>query len=111
MIKIGLDCYIFKAKTKKVFQDENWYDKVEEVWYARKYWDLIHNMSFIKDVDDDSGDFIQLTMDNVEEMLQFAAHNRDYFDGFETVPPLCEIIANFEQDYEDGWHYYFYYSY
>ena len=68
-------------------------------------------MSFIKDVDGDSGDFIQLTMDNVEEMLQFAAHNRDYFDGFETVPSLCEILANFEQDYEDGWHYYFHYSY
>ena len=110
---MGLDCYIFRTKTKKVFDDEHWYESetVKEVWYARKFWDLIHNMSFIKNVEEDCGEFIQLTMDNIEEMLQFAAHNRDYFDGFETVPSLCEIIANFEQDYEDGWHYYFYYSY
>ena len=108
---MGLDCYIFRAKTKKVFEDENWYNKVEEVWYARKFWDLIHNMSFIKNVEEDCGDFIMLTMDNIEEMLQFAAHNRDYFDGFKTVPQLCEIIANFEQDYEDGYHYYFHYNY
>ena len=108
---MGLDCYIFRAKTKKVFEDDNWYDKVEEVWYARKFWDLIHNMSFIKNVEEDRCDFIMLTMDDIEEMLQFVAHNRDYFDGFKTVPALCEIIANFEQDYEDGWHYYFHYSY
>ena len=108
---MGLDCYIFRAKTKKVFEDENWYDKVEEVWYARKFWDLIHNMSFIKNVEEDCGDFIMLTMDNIEEMLQFAAHNPDYNDGFNTVPALCEIIRRFEDDYENGWHYYFHYSY
>ena len=110
---MGLDIGIYRAKNHAVFEDGQWYnnDNITEVWYARKFWDMIHNMSFVKDVEGDCGEFIPLTMDNVEEMLQFAAHNRDYFDGFSTVPQLCEIIANFEQDYEDGWHYYFHYSY
>lgn len=110
---MGLDVAIYRARNRAVFKDDNWYnnENVTEVWYARKFWDLIHNMSFIKNVEEDCGDFIQLTMDNVEEILQFAAHNPDYWSGFKTVPALCEIIRNFEQDYEDGWHYYFNYSY
>lgn len=112
---MGLDCYVFRAKTKKAFEAERWYDdentSVTEVWYSRKFWDMLHNMSFIKSIEEDCGEYIQLTQDNIEEMLQFAAHNRDYFGGFETVPRLCEIYNNFEYDAEEGWHYYFYYSY
>lgn len=110
---MGLDCYVFRAKTKKAFDDEHWYESetVKEVWYARKFWDLIHNMSFIKNIEEDCGEFIPLTMDNIEEMLQFAAHNPDYWDSFDTVPALCKIYHNFEDDAEEGWHYYFNYSY
>ena len=112
---MGLDCYVFRARSKKSFEDERWFDDengtVTEVWYARKYWDLLHNMSFIKNIEEECGDFIQLSMDNLEEMLQFAAHNPDYFDSFNTVPQLCKIINEFEDDYENGWHYYFHYSY
>ena len=112
---MGLDVYVFRAKTKKAFEDEHWYDdentSVKEVWYARKFWDLIHNMSFIKNIEDDCGEYIQLTQDNIEEMIQFAAHNPDYWDGFDTVPALCKIYHDFEDDAENGWHYYFNYNY
>ena len=110
---MGLDIAIYKARNKAVFTDDNWYnnDNVIEVWYARKFWDLINNMSFIRNVQEDNGDFIQLTQDNIEEMIQFASHNQDYWDGFDTVPALCRIYHNFEDDAEEGWHYYFNYSY
>jgi len=108
---MGLDSYIFKAKTKKIFEDDNWYDKVEEVWYARKYWDLIHNLSFIENTEEDCSKFIRLTKDNIEEMIKVATHTRDYFNGFTTVPALCEILDNFDNDEENGWHYYFEFDY
>ena len=112
---MGLDIYVFRAKTKKVFEDEHWYDDenshVTEVWYARKFWDLIHNMSFIKNIEEDSGEYIELSKDNVNEMLEFAAHNPDYWDSFNTVPDLCKLYHEYDDDHENGWHYYFEFDY
>ena len=43
---MGMDAYIFRAKSKKDFDKPNWYNEesgaITEVWYARKFWDLIH---------------------------------------------------------------------
>ena len=107
---MGMDAYIFKSKTKKIFKEDDWYDKVEEVWYTRKYWNLIHNMSFI-DGTDDCGEFIKLTKDNIEEILQYSIHNPDYWGGFDSVIPLCKILHSFDQDESEGWHYYFEFEY
>ena len=107
---MGMDAYIFKAKTKKAFEEENWYNKVEEVWYTRKYWDLIHNMSFIGGTDG-CGEFIKLTKNNIEEMLQYSIHHPDYWGGFESVPTLCRILYEFDEAEEEGWHYYFEFDY
>jgi len=110
---MGMDAYIFRAKTKKAFQEDNWYnnENVKEVWYARKYWDLIQNVRFIRNVDEDCGEFILLTKNDIEEMINVATHNPDYFGGFTTVPALCEILQNFDDDEEEGWHYYFEFDY
>ena len=110
---MGMDAYVFKAKTKKVFDSDNWFSRedVTEVWYARKYWDLVYNLSFLKDLDADCGEFIQLTKENVEEMIKVATHNPDYWDGFDTVPALCKILRDFDEEEEAGWHYYFEFDY
>ena len=112
---MGMDAYIFRAKTKKAFDESDWYKDensgVTETWYARKYWDLIENLSFIKDIDEDCGEFIQLTKDNIEEIIQVATHHPDYWGKFDTVPTLCEILYNFDEDEENGWHYYFEFDY
>jgi len=109
---MGLDVSIYRARTKKVFRALNWYDSkaVQEVYYARKFWTLIEQASFI-DVNRDCGDFIRLSHENVEELLQIAAHNADYFDGFQSVPSLCEILRNFDDDEENGYHYYMEFEY
>ena len=108
-----MDAYIFRAKTKKVFDEEDWYNNkdISEVWYTRKFWDLIHNVSFIKDTEKDCGEFIKLTKDNIEEMIHIATHWRDYWGGFDSVPQLCEILDNFDDDAENGWNYYFEFDY
>lgn len=110
---MGLDIAVYRARNRAVFKDDRWYDNenITEAWYSRKFWDLIHNMSFIKNIDDDCGEFIQLSHDNIEEMLQYASHHPDYWGEFNSVPALCKIYNDFENDAEDGWHYYFNYSY
>ena len=110
---MGMDAYIYKARTKKAFEDPHWYESegITEVWYSRKYWDLINSVSFIKDINKDSCEFIQLTKDDIEDMLQIASHTPDYFDSFDTVPKLCEILYHFDEDEKDGWHYYFEFDY
>ena len=112
MIKIGLDVAIYKARNHKVFNTEDWYDTpaVEEVYYARKFWKLIEDASFIN-VQDDCGEYIELSRENVEELIGIATHNADYFDGFTTVPKLCEILRHFDEDEENGYHYYMEFDY
>ena len=109
---MGLDVNIYRARNHKVFKDEKWYDSeaVTEVYYARKFWALIENASFL-DVKDDCGAFIELSRENVEELITIATHNADYFDGFETVPKLCEILRNFDENEENGYHYYMEFDY
>lgn len=112
---MGMDAYIFKAKTKKAFEEHNWCSEenpaVTEVWYTRKFWDLINGLSFIKDVEHDAGDYIQLRKIDIEEMIDIATHTPDYFGGFESVPQLCEILYKFDKDKENGWNYYFNFDY
>lgn len=110
---MGMDAYVYRARAKQAFKDPKWYESesITEVWYGRKFWDIVYNTSIVQDVAKDCGEFIQLTKDQVEEMIQVATHNRDYFGGFNTVPALCEILANFDEDEENGWHYYFEFDY
>ena len=110
---MGMDAYIYRAKSKKVFEEDHWYnnDNIKEVWYARKYWDLIYNVSFIRNTEEDACEYIQLTKDNVEELIKVATHYPDYWGKFDTVPLLCEILYQFDEDEENGWHYYFEFDY
>lgn len=118
---MGMDAYIFRAKSKKIFENPNWYNEafnkseddensnslVTEVWYSYKYWDLINQVSFIKNTNEDNGEYIELRKKDIEEMLKIATHTPDYWNGFDSVPSLCKILYNFDEDKENGWHYYF----
>lgn len=109
---MGLDVSIYRARNHKVFSNDDWYDSeaVTEVYYARKFWTLIEQASFLN-VKDDCGDFIELSRENVEELINIATHNADCFDGFETVPKLCKILQHFDEDEENGYHYYMEFDY
>lgn len=106
---MGLDIYIFKARTKKAFEADN-SDAIQEVYYARKFWTLIQEASFL-DVEEDCCSYIKLSRENVEELIEIATHNEDYFGGFETVPNLCRILADFDTTEEEGYHYYMEFDY
>ena len=109
---MGLDITCYKARNHEVFKHDDWYDnqEVQEVFYFRKHWDMLNSLSFIN-INKDCGEFIQLTKDQLEEILTAATHNRDYFGGFTGVPAVCEALDNFDEDEENGWHYYFEFDY
>ena len=109
---MGMDLYIYRARTKKVFDFNEWYnsEEITQIFYARKWWSLVENCSFIPK-DYENGDYIELTKEDLEEMIAVACHNRDYFDSYKNVPMLCELRDKIDEDESLGYHYYFTYNY
>jgi hypothetical protein len=108
-MKMGLDIYIFKARNKKALEASS-PETIQEVYYARKFWTLIQEASFL-DVEEDCCSYIKLSRKNIEELIYIATHHEDYFGGFETVPSLCRILADFDTTEEEGYHYYMEFDY
>ena len=38
-------------------------------------------------------------------MLDYAAHHKDYFDGFNGVSDLCQALYDYDEAHENGWIY------
>lgn len=108
---MGMDLYIFRARTRKAFDQENWYgsDSVTEILYARKWWNLVEHCSFIP-TNYESGEYIQLTKNNIEEMIKVSCQYVDYWGGYDNVPKLCMMRDAFDEDEENGYHYYLTYN-
>ena len=114
---MGMDAYIFAAHSKKELTNFNEYlTRVDEMpddaefrlgehWYARKFWDLHNNMSFLRDYE--CGDFVLLSKDNLEEMITFVTHHRDYWDKFDSVIKLCEILDKYDEYDKHGIHFFY----
>lgn len=80
-----------------------------EVYYARKFWELL-NAPFVVEYNDSKEDCcvrarIQ-SKEDIEQLIDIAVHNRDYFDTFDSVPKLCELLEEFDEMRKDGWSYY-----
>lgn len=115
---MGLDVYVLMCKNRNQIHEEDFWDKCKtgwrcteegvldysapcEVYYARKFWDLYTPMS--RRLGLDNGDYSEpLTKDDIEYMIEIATHTRDYFDSFNTVPALCEILDRFDDATENG---------
>ena len=97
LITIGMDFYIYSTRNREVFKHEGWWDssQVKEEFYARKNWEIVEHCSFIPK-DYESGTFIELTLENIEEMIQVACKYRNYFDNYNDVPKLCELRDKME---------------
>lgn len=93
---MGMDFHIYSARNREVFKHDRWWDseQVQEEFYARKPWDWVENCDFIPS-DYESGDVIEVTRENIEELINVACHYRDYFDTYSNVPALCEIRDKF----------------
>ena len=100
---MGLDIYIDKCR-KPTIKEENGkkyrdYEEREEMCYWRKFYGLLDVMKY---GDSEYGKDVRLTLDDAERLLEYATHHRDYFDGFDGVPQLCELIYNWDNFVEEG---------
>lgn len=53
------------------------YNKTAIVYYWRKFWDL-HTFISNKKGRLDNGEWCEITRENLEDMIEFATHNKDY---------------------------------
>lgn len=97
---MGLDVYIDKCRKPKIIDNKRSYEEREEVCYWRKFWGLLDIMQY---GNSEYGQDIRLTKDDVEKILNYATHNRDYFDGFESVPQICELLDKWDELQDEGW--------
>lgn len=121
---MGMDAYLYRVKNKKqpeqlnffneciqlrdksYYEKEDNYDKPAELWYARKFYDLQ------KYIETDlckepyqCGEYIEVTKDMLEKMLDYAARHKDYFNGFNGVSDLCQALYDYDEAHENGWIY------
>lgn len=97
---MGLDMYIDARRNIGTPQEER-----KEMVYWRKFWDLQDHVVEITDAKVDNGEIpdIKLTKEDLEEIIHFCCYNRDYFDGFTSVPKLCELRQLWDDMAAEGW--------
>ena len=105
---MGMDANIWSARNSEVFKHDGWWnsEQVVQEWYGRKFWSLVEYCSFIPTGADANGDFIEITIENVEEMIRVACEHRNYWDNYDDVPKFCmlrdKMRAEQEQCEENG---------
>ena len=115
---MGLDLRIVMCKNHKQIEDDgfwntcctgwikNEFDEIDytqpsELYYARKFWDLYTPTA--RRLHLDNGEFSEpLTREDLEFMINIATHNPDYWDSFNTVPTLCEILYHYNDIKDAG---------
>lgn len=98
---MGLDVYIDKCRKPIIKEDgRRDYAEREEVCYWRKFWEILALMQY---GDDEYGEDIRLRKEDVEKILQLVTHHRDYFNSFDSVPQVCELLDDWEELEEEGW--------
>ena len=120
---MGLDMRLILAKSKEEIEQyelAEWEDSHDEalfetdlstiqrpyqVWYARKFWDMMYGMSFLCDYE--CGDYCRLSKNDLKEMIDFYSYHPDYFYGFDGLPRLCELYQVFSSLTNAGLNLYF----
>ena len=109
---------IIMCKNRKEVHDPNFWNNVHtgfvtdeygdidftqpaEVYYARKFWGLYTPLS--RRLSIENGEYSDpLTKEDIEFMINIATHEPDYFNGFNTVPMLCEILRYYDEIKDHG---------
>ena len=99
---MGMDLGIYRARNHEVFKHDGWWDNpnVEQVFYGRKAWHYPNHCDFIPK-DYENGDFFEISVENVENMIEVACHYRNYFDTYDDIPQLCELRDRMIEEEEE----------
>lgn len=111
---MGMDMYLFSAHSKKELEsDDFWrnadlntqgtYNTIGEKYYSCKFWDLFSHINAVCFKGEyESGKYVPVTREVVEEMLDYSTHHPDHFDSFNTVESLCELLYHWDEIEENG---------
>ena len=98
---MGLDIYIDKCRKPVIKEDgRRDYEEREEVCSWRKFWEILSVMRYS---DDDYGQDVRMTKEDAEKILQLVTHHRDYWDSFDSVPQVCELLDTWDELIDEGW--------
>lgn len=100
---MGMDLYITRKKNIGTPNEQR-----EEVYYARKFWELL-DCPFIREYLSGSECYVCAPIhstEEVEQLIDMAIYNRDYFGTYKSIPELCELRDGLEEGMEEGWTYY-----
>ena len=100
---MGLDMYIDKCRNPRIVDGKRKYEEREEVCYWRKFWDLLHDGLPFEYRDGECGQDVRLSKADVEHILNYVTHNKDFFNSFDSVPQVCELLDQYDDLKEDGW--------
>ena len=92
---MGLDMYIDKCRKPKIVNGKREYEEREEVCYWRKFWDLLREGLPFTYGDEEYGEDIRLSKADVEQILNYVTHNKDYFYVLERDPDTqkkCNLL-------------------
>ena len=98
---MGLDVYITRYKNRKTPNEIS-----EELYYARKFWNLL-DANFVRGYQDNC--IVNAPIRNredMDELIEIATKEPDYWGEYKTVPILCEIRDEIETGIKEGWSYY-----
>lgn len=95
-----MDLYVKRYKNKGTVNET-----CEELFYARKFWELL-DAKFVDRADLNS--YIETPImkeEELEELIDIAVHNRNYFGTYDSIPQLCEIRDGFQTGRAEGYSY------
>lgn len=96
-IKNKLDVYLIGVKSKKQLDDITIYNSnnifLGERYFATFFNDIL-SIPYLHDYE--LGKYIEMTKQNIIEILNYAIYHRDCNNSFKTVVKLCEIIDTWD---------------
>ena len=93
---MGLDMYIDKCRKPRIVDGKREYEEREEVCYWRKFWGLLREGLPFEYGNDECEQDIHLSKADVEHILNYVTHNKDYFDGFSGVEQVCKLLDEYD---------------
>lgn len=97
-----LDIYLIGVKSKKQLDDKEIYNS-ENKFLGERYFATFSN-DILNSCKYELNKYIEMTKQNIVELLDYTAYHRDCNNSFKTVTKLCEIIDTWEEMEENNFH-------
>lgn len=97
-----LDIYLIGVKSKKQLDDKEIYNS-ENKFLGERYFATFSN-DILNSCKYELNKYIEMTKQNIVELLNYTAYHRDCNNSFKTVTKLCEIIDTWEEMEENNFH-------